>query len=433
MEEKIRRFVEDISKEHDILQFAHNKNKSFNAEKDWVYYSGPYWDHQEVIGIFSSVLVGKWLSAGEHVHKFEVEFSKKFRHSGSLMVNSGSSANLVMMTALKRRFGWADGDELIVSPVGFPTTIAPIHQNGLKPVFIDISMGDLNFDLGKIEAKITPKTRAIIVSPVLGNPPDMDFLSAFCKKRGLQLVLDNCDSLGSQWDGRFLTEFAVASSCSFYPAHHISTGEGGMVSSQDGEFLKTARKVAWWGRDCYCVGSANLLVAGTCGKRFGKWMEDCEETIDHKYYFTEIGYNLKPLNLQGAIGLSQLEKFDEIHARRRNSKETLDRLFERYVPGIRTVKENPKAHTSWFGTPIICRERSQKRELVQFLEKNRIQTRNYFAGNILQHPAYAFLGDHREYPEANRVLELVFFIGAAPHYSEGTFSYVESVLKKWGQ
>ena len=179
------------------------------------------------------------------------------------------------------------------------------------------------------------------------------------------------------------------------------------------------------------MGSANLLVAGTCGNRFDKWMEDSDEIIDHKYFFTEMGYNLKPLDLQGAIGSSQLGKYDEIHEKRRVSKQTLDLLFEKYVPGARTIKELSKAHTSWFGTPFICETENLKRTLVQFLEKNRIQTRNYFAGNILQHPAYGFLDDFNKYPKANRVLKDVFFIGAAPHYSDHTFAYIESVLKKW--
>ena len=431
MKDKIEQLILDVSKENKVFNFVYNKNKKFDTDKDWVYYSGPYWDNDEVIGMFTAILSGKWLSAGEHVHKFENEFSKKFNHSDSLMVNSGSSANLVMFTALKSYFKWQDGDELIVSPVGFPTTIAPIVQNKLVPVFIDISMEDLNFDLKLIEAKINPRTRGIVVSPVLGNAPDMDVLLALCQKHGILLIMDNCDSLGSKWDNKFLTDFSAASSCSFYPAHHITTGEGGMVSSNDKDFLKVARKIAWWGRDCYCVGSANLLVSGTCGNRFDKWMEGSDEVIDHKYFFTEMGYNLKPLDLQGAIGLAQLTKYDEIHAKRRKSKQTLDLLFEKYVPGVRTIKEMPKAHTSWFGTPFVCENKNLKRTLVQFLESNRIQTRNYFAGNILQHPAYKFLDDFKKYPNANHVLEEVFFIGAAPHYSDSTFAYVESVLKKW--
>lgn len=433
MKSKIENFISEIAKENQIFRFAYNKDQKFNSTKDWVYYSGPYWDSSEVVGMFSAVLTGKWLSAGEHVHKFESEFSAKFNHADSLMVNSGSSANLVMFTALKSYLKWSDGDELIVSPVGFPTTIAPIYQNRLTPVFIDISMGDLNFDLNLIRKKITPKTRGIVVSPVLGNAPDMDMLLDICKERNIQLIMDNCDSLGSKWNDKFLTDYSIASSCSFYPAHHITTGEGGMVSSNDEEYLKVARKVAWWGRDCYCVGSANLLPCGTCGNRFDKWMAGSDAVIDHKYYFTEMGYNLKPLDLQGAIGSVQLTKYDDIHTRRRRSKQALDALFEKYIPGVRTIKEHPRAHTSWFGTPLVCENKELKRELVQYLEDNRIQTRNYFAGNILMHPAYSHLDNYKNYPNANRVLEEVFFIGAAPHYTNETFAYVESVLAAWSK
>ncbi len=433
MKNKIANLIRDVANENEVFRFVYNKDKKFDPDKDSVYYSGPYWDNEEVIGMFSAILTGKWLSAGEHIHKFESQFSKKFNLSHSLMVNSGSSANLVMFTALKSYFKWNDNDELIVSPVGFPTTIAPIFQNRLVPVFVDISMDDLNFDIQQIESKITSKTRGIVVSPVLGNAPDMDFILALCKKHNIHLILDNCDSLGSRWENKLLSDFSVASSCSFYPAHHISTGEGGMVSSNDEMLMKTARRIAWWGRDCYCVGSSNLLACGTCGNRFDKWMKHSDAIIDHKYYFTEIGYNLKPLDLQGAIGSAQLIKYDEIHAKRRQNKQLMDALFEKYIPGVRTLKEHPKAHTSWFGTPFICESKILKRNLVQYLEDHRIQTRNYFAGNILQHPAYESLDNYKKYPNANRVLEEVFFVGAAPHYTQETFDYIESVLKNWNK
>ena len=431
VKDQITQLIKDVAKENQVFKFVYNKDRKFDTEKDWVYYSGPYWDNEEVIGMFSAILTGKWLSAGEHIHRFEGQFSQKFNHADSLMVNSGSSANLVMFAALKSYFKWNDGDELIVSPVGFPTTIAPIYQNRLVPVFIDITMDDLNFDLNLLEKKITARTKGIVVSPVLGNAPDMDAILAICTKHDIKLILDNCDSLGSRWDNQLLTDFSVASSCSFYPAHHITTGEGGMVSSQNKDLIKTARKIAWWGRDCYCVGAANILPCGTCGNRFDKWMEGSDAIIDHKYFFTEMGYNLKPLDLQGAIGLAQLAKYDDIHTKRRNSKKSLDALFEKFVSGIRTLKEHEKAHTSWFGTPFICANKNLKGDLVQFLEANRIQTRNYFAGNILQHPAYTFLDDYKKYPNANRVIEEVFFIGAAPHYTDDTFAYIESVLQKW--
>ena len=201
--------------------------------KDSVYYSGPYWDDLEAREMIHAVLKGKWLSSGEKVNKFEHEFSKKFNFKYSVMVNSGSSANLVMFAALKKYFGWEDGDEIIVCACGFATTVAPIVQCGLKPVFVDIDFSDLNWDLDEVQSKITERTRAVISSPVLGNPYDIEKIVDICKSNNIELIADNCDSLGSKWKDNYLTDFAVAASCSFYPAHHITTGEGGAVITND--------------------------------------------------------------------------------------------------------------------------------------------------------------------------------------------------------
>ena len=405
--------------------------KEFKPGTTPIYYSGPYWDNKEIEAAMNSFLNGRWITSGENVFMFERAFSKKFNTKYSFMVNSGSSANLVLMTALKKRFNWQDEDEIIVSPVGFATTISVIHQNRLKPVFIDIEWDTLNFDLDKIEEKITPRTKAIFVSPVLGNPPDFDRLIEICNKYDIKLILDNCDSLGSKWNGKYLNEYVVAFSNSFYPAHHISTGEGGMVCTDDEELKKIMVSVAWWGRDCYCVGSANLLACGTCGKRFDNWLDTYDGVIDHKYVFSNMGYNLKPLDLQGSIGSVQLEKFNEIEANRKNSKQTIEKIFTDHIPGLRGVQSLPQSDVSWFGTPFICDEPGLKHKLVAYLEENKIQTRNYFAGNILMHPGYSFLDNYKDYPEANKVLDKVFFIGAAPHYTEPVFDYIKSVIEKF--
>ena len=405
--------------------------KNFKPGHTPVYYSGPYWNEKETMAAMDSFLNGKWITAGEKVYKFENAFSKRFRVKHSHMVNSGSSANLILIAALKRRFNWEDGDEIIVSPVGFATTISVLHQNNLKPVFIDIEWDTLNFDVDMIESKITSRTKGIFVSPVLGNPPDMDKLLAICKKYGLELIGDNCDSLGSKWGDKYLSEYYVAFSNSFYPAHHISTGEGGMVCTNDDELKKLFVSLSWWGRDCYCIGSANLLSCGTCGKRFDRWLDSYDGVIDHKYVFSEMGYNLKPLDLQGAIGLVQLEKLDEIETNRRNSNLNLTRIVTENLEGITVPNVLDKADPCWFGTPFICETADLKHKLVQHLEANKIQTRNYFAGNILLHPGYKFLDDYSKYPEANKVLDKVFFIGAAPHYTQPVFDYIETVIKSF--
>ena len=407
------------------------KNYDNYQEGQFVQYSGQLWDHNEIHAAIDAFLNGAWIVSGEKVSEFQDAFSKRFNVKYSHMVNSGSSANLVMVTAAKKHYKWQDGDEIIVSPVGFPTTIAPIIQNGMKPVFIDIELETLNFDVSKIEEKINSKTRAIFVSPVLGNPPNMDVIVDICNKHGLTLLGDNCDSLGSLWNGRLITDYYDTWTTSFYPAHHISTGEGGMVCSNNEDFIKEARSISWWGRDCYCVGSNNLLECGTCGKRFDNWLENYDGIIDHKYLFTNIGYNLKPLDLQGAIGLEQLKKFDMLESKRREYKETIQKYIEDNIPGARVINATENSDPSWFGVPIYCESQDMKELLVSHFESNKVQTRNYFSGNILLHPGYKHLDDYKQYPNSNLALSNVFFIGCSPLYNEKVLNYIEGVCKKW--
>lgn len=418
-----------IELSEDLPKYAYNANE-FIPGKTPVLYSGPFWDGDEIVSALQSFLTGKWLVTGEKVAGFQRVFGNHFKVKYSHMVNSGSSANLVLIAAVKKKLGWQDGDEVIVSPVGFPTTIAPLVQNGLKPVFADIEWNTLNFDLNEVLNKITERTRAIFVSPVLGNAPDMDVIQRICEGAGLTLLGDNCDSLGSRWDGKLLNEYYYAWTTSFYPAHHISTGEGGMISSDDEELINLARSFSWWGRDCRCIGAANLSACGTCGNRFDTWLGDDQGIVDHKYVFTNMGYNLKPLDLQGAIGLAQLRKWYVIDSKRRENFQRWKELLRTYIPEVRVASNLAKSDPSWFGVPIIAKP-DVKRELVQFFEDNKIQTRNYFAGNILLHPGYKHLDDASKYPNANEVLKTVFFVGCPPHYNEKVFNYIESVLVQW--
>ena len=426
---QLQDFLESISNEEGLYPYMPN-GKPFIPGKSSVYYSGPYWDSKEIEAIFNCFLTGKWLASGEEVNKFERKFSKKFNKKSSLMVNSGSSANLVMIAALKKYYGWNDGDEIIVSCVGFPTTIAPIVQNGLKPVFVDINFSDLNWNVDEIEDKITTKTRALFSSPVLGNPYDYDAVLDICDRNRILMIADNCDSLGTKWRGKYLTDNAVASSCSFYPAHHICTGEGGMISSDDEELISIARSLSWWGRDCYCVGRQNLLSCGVCGKRFSKWIEKYDDIVDHKYVYSQMGYNLKPMDFQGAIGSVQMDKQDEIHQLRRKNKLLIQEHFEK-IDGVRSVGELPEAETSWFGVPIICDSKKIKNDLTKHLESNKIQTRNYFAGNILMHPGYSHLDYYKNYPNACKVLDLVFFVGCSPTITSPMIDYIGTITSKF--
>ena len=426
---QLQDFLESISNEEGLYPYMPN-GKPFIPGKSSVYYSGPYWDSKEIEAIFNCFLTGTWLASGEEVNKFERKFSKKFNKKSSLMVNSGSSANLVMIAALKKYYGWNDGDEIIVSCVGFPTTIAPIVQNGLKPVFVDINFSDLNWNVDEIEDKITTKTRALFSSPVLGNPYDYDAVLDICDRNRILMIADNCDSLGTKWRGNYLTDNAVASSCSFYPAHHICTGEGGMISSDDEELISIARSLSWWGRDCYCVGRQNLLSCGVCGKRFSKWIEKYDDIVDHKYVYSQMGYNLKPMDFQGAIGSVQMDKQDEIHQLRRKNKLLIQEHFEK-IDGVRSVGELPEAETSWFGVPIICDSKKIKNDLTKHLESNKIQTRNYFAGNILMHPGYSHLDYYKNYPNACKVLDLVFFVGCSPTITQPMIDYIGDITNKF--
>lgn len=422
-------FLNQTSKDFELYPFIAN-SKSFDKKKDNVYYSGPFWDDEEIIEIIYSFLQGKWLSSGEKVRSFEKEFSNKFNFLKSVMVNSGSSANLVMIASLKKCLGWPDGAEVIVSACGFPTTVASIIQNNLKPVFVDIDLTNLNWDIEDIDSKITQNTVALFSSPVLGNPYNFDLIKDICNKHCIELISDNCDSLGSKWDGKFLTDYSIAASCSFYPAHHITTIEGGMVSSNNSSIVDTARSFAWWGRDCSCVGSQNLLGCGSCGRRFDNWLDDYNGIVDHKYVFSNIGYNLKPADFQGAIGTVQLKKYDYIHNSRRKNKNIIGDIFQN-IDGVRVVQELEKAEASWFGVPIVCESNDLKLRLVNYLEKNRIQTRNYFAGNILLHPAYKHLDKHDKYPNSNSVLDTVFFVGCSPLINELMIEYIDEIINKF--
>ena len=424
--ELIQSFLDTVHKEEFVPQFCHN----LKSKKDTVYYGGPLFDDEELVEAIDTFLFGKWLASGDKVAKFERDFSKVINLKHSLMVNSGSSANLVMFAAFKKYYKLQDDDEVIISVVGFPTTLAPIIQCGLKPVFVDIEFATLNFSLTEVVKRITSKTKAVVLSPVLGNPPDMDRLVDICKKHNIHLLVDGCDSLGSKWGGKHLAEFGEMASCSFYPAHHITTGEGGMVSSDNEDLVNLARSFAWWGRDCYCVGQNNLLSNGTCKCRFKQWIDELPYPIDHKYFYTNVGYNLKPLDLQGALGSVQLKKLDKIHDLRKSYKNSIQIILSN-VKGVTFPIWYPKADVSWFGVPVLCDTYSTKTKLVKYLEDNRIQTRNYFAGNILIHDGYREFGNWKDYPMANQVLERVFFLGCSPTMSQDNIEYIREVMEKY--
>jgi CDP-6-deoxy-D-xylo-4-hexulose-3-dehydrase len=413
-------------------------NAHFVAGETPIQYSGPTWNNEEVEAAIFAVLRGKWLSSGENVARFERAFSKHVGRKHSVMCNSGSSANLLMMAALKSRHTYGfEGIEVITPVVCFPTTVAPILQCGFVPRFVDIESATLNLDLDQFEKAITSKTKAVIFAHVLGNPPDLDRVQEICRARNVLLLEDNCDALGSTWRGKPVGSFGVMSSHSFYPAHHITTGEGGMVSMDDDNLAKVVRGIAWWGRDCYCIGAANLSLSGTCGRRFDRWLEPgYSGIVDHKYVYQEVGYNLKPLDLQGAIGLVQLGKLEFVKQARKRIYDRYFSVCRNYSGLIRVATPSAQADVSWFGFPItVTTDKFDRAELVNYLEGRRIQTRNYFSGNILYHPPYAHLGNPLDYPHAGEVMRSTFFIGVHPAMTDKMIEYVqdalEAFLKKW--
>lgn len=405
-----------------------------------VFYGGPHFDEKETLAAIECLVDGKWAVNGEKVHRFETEFSRYIGQKESVMVNSGSSANLLAIAAAKKTFGWRDDDEVIVSAVGFPTTVSALMLNGLKPRFVDIEWQTLNLDLDKVVQYLSgfPKDyplgpKALFLSPVLGNPPDIDRVVELCQHYGLKLLLDGCDSLGTTWREKHLSDYAEVTTCSFYPAHHLTTLQGGMVSSNNEELIETARSMSRWGSACECRGSANyLLPNGVCGKRFSPWLAPaCECVVDHRYTYSNVGFNLMPLDLQGAIGIEQLKKVDEIHFNRRQHHAYIEDLFARYIDGIEPVVSHNEADVSWFGVPVVCETGELKRKLVAHLERAAVQTRNLFAGNLTQHAPYQHLADYRDFPLANEVLKRVFWIGCAPFYTGAHLLHIEQALKEF--
>ncbi len=400
---------------------------------DWepgkpVLYSGPFWDGAEIEAGVKALTEGRWLAAGINVARFERAFCDKFLPSGqAVMVNSGSSANLVMLSACKEHYGWEDGAEVVVAACGFPTTAAPIIQAGMHPAWVDIEPEHLNIDLVALERVLVRSPAAVLIAPTLGNPPDMERIQEMANRAGTQVLLDGCDSLGSRWRGWNLSHWAVASTCSFFPAHHISTGEGGMVYSADPDLIRIARSYAWWGRGCYCVGAANLGGKGSCGKRFSTWLGDEHGVMDHRYHFERRGYNLKPLDLQGAIGLVQLEKWETIRRRRAEVWASLRGLDG--VAGLRVPKPLSDAVTCWFGVPLIAPDAATSAALVEHLEGRKIQTRRLFAGNLLAHPAFADWGDPDDFPVSTDMARRTCFVGCHPSYTPEVLDWIVRSIK----
>ena len=426
----------------DIEKFVmdHMPFRKWEAGVDWVQYSGTWYDNKEYESIILSLMKG-WFGVGNQAMRFEQEFSRHFNKKHGIFVNSGSSANLLMLSALKSKNGYNMplGTKVICPIAGFPTTINPIYQVGFEPVFVDIELDSLNIDTTIAHDVVDRNTdiKAMIFAHALGNCPDMGKVMEIVKTYDLIFLEDCCDALGSIYNGHQLGSYGVMASCSFAPAHHISTGVGGMVCANDDKLEKVMRSLASWGRSCFCSGKASLLSNGTCGCRFSDWIPDMpNEIFDHKYIYTEIGYNMVPLELQAAIGRVQLEKLPEIIKRRNDNYNKLYSIFSNYEDVFHLHKAQKRAFVSWFGFPVTLKDgvKFKRHELCQYFESKKIQTRPYFAGNLMMQPAYSDKISKSElvkYPVANKVMKGTFFLGVSPLVTDEMIDYIGEVLKEF--
>lgn len=413
-----------------------SKKKEWIPGTDWVMYSGSLFDADEYIAGIDTLLDG-WLALGEDGIRFENKFSPRLGKQFGALTNSGSSANLLMVSSLASRklFNLPKGSKIITPVAGFPTTINPILQNGYEPVFIDIELDTLNLNIEQLELAAKQGASALIFAHVLANPPNMDEVMSIVKRYGLILLEDCCDALGSMYDGKPLGSFGELSSCSFYPAHHITMGEGGFVACKTKEQEVVIKSLREWGRGCYCSGKASsCLPNGMCKRRFSNWLPLLpNEIMDHKYVYEEIGYNLKPLEMQASIGLIQLKKLDNIIEKRKYNFSRLYKIFEPYSDTFILPKATQKSDPSWFAFPLTLKDTSKftRTQFTMFLENNKIQTRNYFGGNILLQPAYNHLittDPISTYPNATKATTNTFFLGTSPVIKDQHLDYIQKIV-----
>jgi CDP-6-deoxy-D-xylo-4-hexulose-3-dehydrase len=411
--------------------------KKWTAGADWVQYAGPVFDDSEYVAAVDTLLNG-WLVLGQKGLNFEYKFSKLIDKQYGILTNSGSSSNLIMMSAVasKRLYNLQKGTKVITPIAGFPTTINPIFQLGFEPLFVDIDLDTLNLNLEQVEQQAKKGARVITFAHVLGNPPNMQELMEIVNKYNLILLEDCCDALGSYYDSKPLGSFGEFASCSFYPAHHITMGEGGFVACNTHLQETVARSFREWGRGCYCTGlKAGLLKNGTCGNRFSNWLPSLpDEIFDHKYVYDEIGYNLKPIEVQAAIGLEQVKKLPGITAKRKHNHKRLYDIFKPYEEFFILPEATDKSDPSWFAFALTIKDGApfKRHDIVNWLETNKIQTRPYFAGNIMLQPAYEGLMNPedviKKFPNARKITTDTFFLGTSPVITDEQLDYIKEIL-----
>ena len=411
------------------------KNR-FIAGKTYIPVSGKIFGKEEINNAIKAAKDG-WWTEGEFAQRFEKDFKKFLGVKYVSLVNSGSSANLLALASLtSEAFGekrLKKGDEYITTPVSFPTTVNPGILYGFKPIFIDAQLNTLNIDAKKIERAITKKTKLIMIAHTLGKPFDLTEIMKLVKKYNLWLIEDCCDALGSKYNGKYLGKFGHISTFSFYPAHQITMGEGGALVTNDPKIHKSIHQFRDWGRDCWCdTGKDN-----TCGKRFQWQLGELPKGYDHKYTYSQIGFNLKLTDFQPAIGVAQLKKLPKFIKKRRENYEDLYNFFKRFERFFILMKKSKKEEISYFGFPLVVRQNAPftRNQLTKYLEDNKIGTRNVFAGNLLRNPAYVKIRDKfkiaGDMKNADLIMNNAFWIGVWPGIDKTRIDYIKNSVKKF--
>ena len=423
--------IESLVREYHRVAFP---DQQFIPGVSSVPVSGKVFDSDEIWNLVDSGLEF-WLTTGRFADQFETEFAERMGVKHALLCNSGSSANLLALTALTssrlKDKALKPGDEVLTSAVGFPTTINPIIQNGLVPRLVDVEMGTYNPTAEDMMNAVTPKTRCIMLAHTLGNPFRADVLEKFCDEHDIFLIEDTCDAVGATIDQRPVGSFGDLSTTSFYPAHHLTMGEGGCVLTRSTVLKKIIESFRDWGRDCWCPPGKD----NTCGKRFDWEFDQLPPGYDHKYVYSHIGYNLKLTDMQAAVGVAQLKKLDAFIESRRKNWLRLRAGLEQFNSHLILPTETPGTSASWFGFPITVKDSVgvERRDLIKHLETNRIATRLLFGGNIVRQPAYSnttFLtsGDLKN---ADRIASSTFWIGVYPGLNEQHLDFVIDTFSRF--
>ncbi|MBN2518225.1 MAG: lipopolysaccharide biosynthesis protein RfbH [Candidatus Altiarchaeota archaeon] len=428
MKEQLKKEI--LKKVKEYYEQTH-KTKRFVPGKDVIHYGGRVFDEKEMQAFVSSAL-DFWLTSGRETERFEKAFSSFLGAKEALLTNSGSSANLLAVSALcspQMKDGLKPGDEVITPAVTFPTTLNPIIQNGLVPVFLDAGLETLNMETGLLEEAVSDKTRAMLIPHTLGNPNDMDLITKFAKANDLFLIEDACDALGSRWDGRLLGTFGHLSTFSFYPAHHITLGEGGAVATSDFNTAVIVRSLRDWGRACVCpVCKLNVDPDAKCDLRYDNNVKGLPDDYDRRYIYTNVGYNLKALDPQAAMGVEQLKKLPGFIKARKENFKRLYEAFSDYGDYFILPKALKKADPSWFAFPLTIRAESglKRSEITSWYLEKKIEYRMLFAGNITRQPAYKDV-KHRavgDLKNSDYITENTFFLGIYPGIGREMLDYM---------